>query len=117
MNINKITRQIYINDYKDSKLSQFSDFIRIRIKNIDSKIECILNCYMLFNLKDWEEIITWKLYDNLILDYPHLSIYKLICESKHQILYQIIADEYLKEQQMMQNRFPITYTISDTSGV
>lgn len=116
MNINKITRQIYINDYKDSKLSQFSDFIRIRIKNIDSKIECILNCYMLFNLKDWEEIITWKLYDNLILDYPHLSIYKLICESKH----QIIVDEYLKVQQMMQmmqNRIPITYTISDTSGV
>lgn len=90
MNINKIVQQVYINDFKESKIKYFHEFIKKKLKNVDSKKECILNCYMLFTFYDWDQIIQWNIFNEILIDHPHLSIYKVICESHNDLQNQLI---------------------------
>ena len=90
MNINKITQKMYINYFTESHCCNYSEFIQNKLKSIESKCECIINCYMLFTFEDWIQISLYEFFSELVMQYPHLSVYKVICESYYDLKQQIV---------------------------
>lgn len=106
MNTNKITQKMYIDYFKESNCDNYYEFIKNKLKSHESKCECIINCYMLFTFDDWSHITSLSLFQELVLQYPYLYVFKVICDSHYQLLKEIHNGGILNKSELdkMQDR-------------
>jgi len=111
MNTNKITQKLYIDSFKESNCANYYEFIENKLKSYESKCECIINCYMLFTLNDWSHITSLSLFQELVLQYPYLSVFNIICESHYRLLKEIHSGGILNKSELDKMQDKINYLL------